>query len=107
MTKKKPAIPVEIPITGTLDLHDFRPSEIKELIQEYIRECLKNEIIQGRIIHGKGIGTLRELVHSQLRKNPSVKSFAIGEASSGGWGSTSFLLHSGQTPMEHAVAQDA
>jgi dsDNA-specific endonuclease/ATPase MutS2 len=49
-------------------------------------------IPQGRIIHGKGIGTLREIVHSQLRKNPSVQSFALGDGNSGGWGATSFAL---------------
>lgn len=84
--------PVQVPITGTLDLHGFLPAEVKELVDEYLSTCLEMGIPQGRIIHGKGIGTLREIVHSQLRKNPSVQSFALGDGNSGGWGATSFAL---------------
>ena len=80
------------PITGTLDLHGFRPSEVKELISEYLSSCLEKGVLQGRIIHGKGIGTLREIVHAQLKSNSCVQSFALGDAASGGWGSTSFTL---------------
>jgi len=84
--------PIEVPITGTLDLHGFQPSEIKALIPEYLSICFERGIMQGRIIHGKGIGTLREIVHSQLRSNRHILSFALGEGDSGGWGSTSFTL---------------
>jgi len=84
--------PIEVPITGTLDLHGFQPSEIKVLIPEYLSICLERGIMRGRIIHGKGIGTLREVVHSQLRSNRHILSFALGEGNSGGWGSTSFTL---------------
>ena len=59
---------------------------------EYLSICLERGIMQGRIIHGKGIGTLREVVHSQLRSNRHILSFALGEGDSGGWGSTSFTL---------------
>ena len=83
---------IRLPLTGTLDLHGFQPSEVKELIREYLSSCLESKIFQGRIIHGKGIGTLREIVHAQLRANPHVASFALGEGNSGGWGATSFTL---------------
>jgi dsDNA-specific endonuclease/ATPase MutS2 len=85
--------PVQVPINGTLDLHGFRPSDVKVLVIEYLNECSKKEIHQGRIIHGKGIGTLREIVHSILKSHPKVNSFSLGDSTSGGWGSTSFILH--------------
>tara|TARA_B110000305_G_C19270078_1_gene553993 strand:- start:321 stop:620 length:300 start_codon:yes stop_codon:yes gene_type:complete len=85
--------PIEIPIDGTLDLHGFQPSEVKDLILEYIEECHRRSIFEGRIIHGKGIGTLRAIVHSLLSKNPKVASFSVGVNDSGGWGSTSFILN--------------
>ncbi len=84
--------PVHIPVTGTLDLHGFQPSEIKELIQVYLEECQVKQILAGRIIHGKGTGTLREIVHSILRRNPAIISFTLGTNENGGWGSTSFVL---------------
>jgi dsDNA-specific endonuclease/ATPase MutS2 len=84
--------PVPIPFNGTIDLHQFHPSDTKALIEELIFECLQKGIFTGRIIHGKGIGTLRETVHATLKKHPSVKGFSLGDQSSGGWGSTTFWL---------------
>ena len=84
--------PVSVPLNGTLDLHQFHPSDTKDLIEELVFECKQKGIAAGRVIHGKGIGTLREIVHAQLRANPHVASFALGEGNSGGWGSTSFTL---------------
>jgi len=92
MNEEKPSETIRVPITGTLDLHGFQPSEVKELIPEYLSSCIETGLLEGRIIHGKGIGTMREIVHAQLKANPSVLSFALGDAGSGGWGSTSFTL---------------
>ena len=82
----------KIPITGTLDLHGFKPSETKELVKEYLNACYDKNITQGRIIHGKGIGTQQRIVHSVLKKHPKVTDFFLGNQDSGGWGSTSFKL---------------
>ena len=83
--------PIELPIDGTLDLHTFRPGEVKELLVVYIEECLDRGIHDLRIIHGKGTGALRELVHAQLRKNPHVAQFSLGTGP-GGWGATMVRL---------------
>ena len=45
-------------------------------------------ILQVRIIHGKGIGALRETVHAVLRRTPDVLSFGLAPAELGGWGAT-------------------
>ncbi|BCX49294.1 DNA mismatch repair protein mutS [Haloferula helveola] len=81
--------PHQVPITPELDLHTFRPSEIGELIPEYLAECRREGIRSVRVIHGKGTGTLREGVHALLRRMPEVESFQFpaGEGS-GGWGAT-------------------
>ena len=84
--------PVAVPINGTIDLHGFKPSEIKSLLHEFIHACREKDIASGRIVHGKGIGTLRETVHANLKKNPLVKSFQLGDHTSGGWGATVFTL---------------
>ncbi|GAB4370589.1 MAG: hypothetical protein Kow0042_12910 [Calditrichia bacterium] len=79
---------VEYPIDGTLDLHTFRPAEIADLIPEYIRVCRERGILQIRIIHGKGRGTLRRTVHSILDKQPAVVRYWHEGGSGGSWGAT-------------------
>lgn len=84
--------PIEMPITDELDLHTFRPKEVKELLPDYFELCREKGIYRVRVIHGKGTGSLRELVHAQLRKNPLVESFELGDQTSGGWGATRVWL---------------
>ena len=86
--------PVIIPIEDTIDLHTFSPREIPSLLEEYLKECLSNGIIQVRIIHGKGVGVQRNIVHSFLEKNPLVYSFSHALPEAGGWGATIAILKS-------------
>jgi len=80
--------PVEHPIDGILDLHTFHPRDVKSLIPDYIHGCLDRDIYELRIIHGKGTGTLRRIVHSVLAKLPEVQSFRLAGENEGGWGAT-------------------
>lgn len=75
---------IELPIDGVLDLHTFSPKDVKDLVITYIDECLKRGIIDIEIIHGKGKGILREIVHSILDRHPNVISYSYGKT----WGST-------------------
>lgn len=75
------------PIDGILDLHTFHPAEIKDLLPEYIHACLERKIYQIRIIHGKGKGVLRRMVHSILDELPQVETY-WHEGSAGSWGAT-------------------
>ena len=83
---------VNIPIDGTLDLHTFQPNEVKDLVPEYLIACRDKGILQVRIIHGKGTGTLQRTVHAILKNLPSVESFKLADESAGGWGATIVLL---------------
>jgi len=87
-----PDEPVRIPITGELDLHTFRPSEIPALLDDYFRECRRRGLKQVRIVHGKGTGTLRTTVQALLRRSPHVTGFSTGDETSGGWGATLVTL---------------
>src|SRR6266850_2646364 len=80
--------PVELPIDGVLDLHTFRPSDVKGVVTDYLAECRTRGILQVRVIHGKGIGQLRQTVHSILSKHPHVISFALAGEAYGGSGAT-------------------
>ena len=69
---------VKIPINGTLDLHNFSPKETKNLVVEFINACKSESILSGKIIHGKGIGTLRSIVQQELARHPMLKTFGLG-----------------------------
>ena len=84
--------PVAIPIDGTLDLHTFSPREVKELVPDYLAECRARGLLEVRIIHGKGTGTLRRHVHSLLARRPEVVSFRLADETGGGWGATLVVL---------------
>ena len=77
----------ELPIDGILDLHTFHPRDVNSLIPEYLRACRQSGVLDVRIIHGKGTGTLRETVHAILQRLPEVQSFRLSSDSSG-WGAT-------------------
>lgn len=78
----------QYPIDGVLDLHQFSPGETREVLTEYIAECLNRGIYHLRIIHGKGIGVQREIVRSTLANHPAVLDFRHVGGSGGGWGAT-------------------
>jgi DNA-nicking Smr family endonuclease len=80
--------PIELPINGVLDLHTFQPSQVKDLVCDYLTECQARGIYHVRIIHGKGTGTLQRTVHSLLSKNPEVMAFTLDHPEYGGWGAT-------------------
>ncbi len=79
---------VNIPINGTLDLHTFAPKDVKDLVPTYLDECLERGIIEVRIIHGKGKGILRRIVHAALDRYPGVVSYKHGRS----WGDTIIKL---------------
>ncbi|RMF87333.1 MAG: DNA mismatch repair protein MutS [Nitrospinota bacterium] len=80
--------PIELPIDGILDLHTFPPGEVKDLVTDYLALCQERGILEVRIIHGKGTGTLRRTVHALLRRLPEVAAFRLAGEEAGGWGAT-------------------
>ena len=83
---------IALPVDGVLDLHTFRPADAEDLVPTYLEECRKLGITQVRIIHGKGIGALRETVHAILRRLPDIVAFDLAPAHLGGWGATVVTL---------------
>ena len=91
--------PVQIPITGELDLHTFRPRDVKDLVPEYLLECRNRGILTVRVIHGKGIGNLRRTVHALLERDPNVVSFTLAGEQMGSWGATIVRLKPPESPQ--------
>jgi DNA-nicking Smr family endonuclease len=84
---------VEWPVDGTLDLHLFDPREVGELVPEYLHACRERGILQVRIVHGKGTGSLRATVVSLLQRLPEVARMRPAGEDAGGWGATIVTLH--------------
>ena len=74
-------------LTDELDLHTFLPRDCADVVEEYVRAAQEAGMTTVRIIHGKGTGTLRRIVHSVLDKHPAVAGYALA-AGSGSWGAT-------------------
>jgi DNA-nicking Smr family endonuclease len=84
--------PIGQPIDGTLDLHTFDPSEVEDLLRDYLEACGERGILEVRIVHGKGQGILRARVEAILDRLPEVLSRRTAGADAGGWGATLVTL---------------
>jgi dsDNA-specific endonuclease/ATPase MutS2 len=83
---------IEIPITDTLDLHPFRPNEIRDVAHEYLLEAHARGFRQVRLIHGRGTGMQRENIRKLLASLDFVEAFHDADGSGGGWGATVVVL---------------
>ena len=84
--------PVPLPLDGVLDLHAFRPSEVGDLVPEWLDACAAAGLRELRIVHGKGTGALRASVEALLRRHPRVEAFRTAGEDAGGWGATLVAL---------------
>ena len=79
---------MELPINGLLDLHTFRPQDVQTAVIDYLEACRARGILEVRVVHGKGIGQLRQTVHAVLARLPWVASYSIAGEHYGGMGAT-------------------
>lgn len=96
---------IRIPIEDSIDLHTFRPGEVKDLLRDYIEEARERGFAEVRIIHGRGTGVLRGIVHALLQKHPHVVSFREAGPASGGWGATIAVLDKAEPPVEEEAGK--
>jgi len=83
-----PDTPVEIPVEDTLDLHSFRPADVRSVVEEYLRGVHARGFTEVRLIHGRGIGAQRAIVQSLLGSHPLVVGYADAPEDRGGRGAT-------------------
>lgn len=57
-------------------------------LDKYLNDALLAGLYRVRVVHGKGTGTLRQVVRRQLAKHPLVKSYRPGVYGEGGAGVT-------------------
>jgi DNA-nicking Smr family endonuclease len=84
--------PVALPIDGILDLHAFAPRDVPGVVADYLDACREEDVLEVRIIHGKGIGASRRTVASLLARRDDVARYGPADESAGGWGATLVTL---------------
>jgi dsDNA-specific endonuclease/ATPase MutS2 len=84
--------PIRIPITDVFDLHSVPPKDVRAVVEEYLIEAHRKGYRALRIIHGRGIGTQREIVRAVLSRTPFVTGFRDAPPEAGGWGATIVTL---------------
>ena len=71
----------QLPIEDSLDLHSFRPADIGSVVEEYVHAAHAAGFAEVRLIHGRGRGVQRGIVHAALERHPLVAWFADEPAS--------------------------
>jgi dsDNA-specific endonuclease/ATPase MutS2 len=82
------AEPVRIPIEDALDLHAFRPRDVRAVVASYLEAASAAGLREVRLIHGRGRGVQRQAVHELLAASPLVERFADAPPERGGFGAT-------------------
>ncbi len=75
-------------ISPELMLRALRAEEAQSLLDRYLDDAYTAGLSTARIIHGKGTGALRRVVHEMLSTHPMVMSFHIAREDEGGDGAT-------------------
>jgi DNA mismatch repair protein MutS2 len=90
----RPAAPRPSPSYAAADagtevsLRGMRVDEAEAALVQALDAAVLADLPYLRVIHGKGTGTLRDLVHDLLGRDPRVASFALAPPNQGGHGVT-------------------
>ena len=74
------------PAENEVHLRHLTVDEALIKLDKYLNDAFVAGLYQVRVVHGKGTGTLRQMVREQLGKHPLVKSYRLagyGEGSTG------------------------
>ena len=84
----KPFVPIPQTVELEISVRGLTVDEALRQVDLWLDRLLRAGFSTGRIIHGRGTGTLRENIHEHLRKLPFVKSFHLAPPGEGGDGVT-------------------
>jgi len=76
------------PCSDEIDLHGLIADEALFRLDRYLNDAYMTGLVQVRVIHGKGTGTLRLAVREMLNNHPLVESFRLAHIEEGGGGAT-------------------
>jgi len=90
----------ELPIEDSIDLHAFAPSDVPDVVAEYLEAARARGFTEVRLIHGRGRGVQRAAVHAVLARMPWVAEAYEAPSDRGGWGATVVVF---ATPDENGT----
>ncbi len=67
--------PVRVPIEHEIDLHAFAPADVASVVEEYVAAAAAAGFSEVRLVHGRGRGVQRGIVHAALDRHPQVLEF--------------------------------
>jgi DNA-nicking Smr family endonuclease len=70
-----PADVVAVPIEQELDLHAFRPQDVAAVVDAFLTAAAEAGHDAVRLVHGRGIGVQRRIVHTTLASHGLVADF--------------------------------
>ena len=79
---------IVVPLRDEFDLHAFAPRDVRSVTEAYLEQAIEADLVEVRLIHGRGIGFQRDVVRKLLAGHPEVESFKNAPHERGGWGAT-------------------
>lgn len=64
-------------VSDEVQLHRLTTDEAVLKLDQYLNDAFMAGLVRVRVIHGKGTGTLRQVVSEQLSKHPLVNSYRL------------------------------
>ncbi len=86
MSSASMPVPLNVPIT--LDIRGMRADEAEKKVARYIDDVIQTGLHQVEIIHGKGDGVLRKIVHDHLVTRSKIRKYYTPRWDMGGPGVT-------------------
>ena len=75
-------------VLDSIDLHRLTADEAEYRLNRYLNDAFVAGKARVKVIHGKGTGTLRQVVADVLGRHPLVKSYRLAGYGEGGDGVT-------------------
>ena len=82
------ALPFVDQVSLEISVRGLTVAEAEREVELWLDKLVRAGIGTGRIVHGKGTGTLRQALHAYLRRAPHVKTFFLALPEEGGDGVT-------------------
>ena len=77
-TERSITLPTAPDVSMSFDMRGWRAHEVADKLDRYLNDAYLAGLHQVRLIHGKGTGTLRQIVRDVLQAHPLVASFGGG-----------------------------
>ena len=87
-TTPAPQLRLERRASSELDIRGYETLEAESVVENYLDAAVMAKLETVTIIHGKGTGALRKVVHEILKRSKAVKSFRLGRYGEGEAGVT-------------------